>query len=393
MQYISMSNKSLYDVLGISKQSSQTDIRKAYLKLARVHHPDKGGDPEKFKEITHASDILTDEKRRRLYDDTGLTDENAMNMPGFHGFPPGFPPGFPQGPGPNPFEFNMNDLFGNMFNGQRNTVRKGRKPPPIQQNIGITLEQFYLGHQFEIHINRQSFCRECNHTGAKTKEICKKCGGQGSISQVTQMGPFAMHTKGPCLDCQGKGERVIEACKPCNGSGFTNEQKNLSVKVAPGTPFNDIISFPEVCSDNVDFEQAGDVNITLQADVNDIACKTFKRLNPQDLETTVVLSLSESLMGCVLQIDHHPGYDQGLFIHLPPSFHGDMYCLKGFGMPIMGSIGKYGELYIRVEVVVQPVERKLYLSKGREQLIGQFQDKIRPMKCEVDEVQMEAELV
>ena len=148
-QYISMSaGKSLYDVLGVPKQSSQTDIRKAYLKLARVHHPDKGGDPEKFKEITHASDVLTDEKRRRLYDDTGLTDENAVNMP--QGFP-GFPPGFPGGPGGMPFEFNMNDLFGNMFNGQRNTVRKGRKPPPIQQNIGITLEQFYLGHQFEIH--------------------------------------------------------------------------------------------------------------------------------------------------------------------------------------------------------------------------------------------------
>jgi len=255
------------------------------------------------------------------------------------------------------------------------------------------LEQFYLGHQFEIHINRQSFCRECSHTGAKSKEICKKCGGQGHITQITQMGPFAMHTRGPCLDCEGKGERILETCKPCSGSGFINEQKNLNVKIAPGTSSNDVIQFLEVCSDNVDFEQAGDVNITLLPNIDDAAFKVFKRLNQPDLETTVVLSLSESLMGCVVQIDHHPGYDQGLFIHISPSFHGDMYILKGFGMPLLGSVGKYGDLYLRIEVVVQPVERKLYLNKGRELLVGQFQDKIRPMKCEADDVQMEAELI
>ena len=75
-------SKSLYDVLGVPKESSQTDIRKAYLKLARIHHPDKGGDPDKFKEISQANDVLTDEKRRRIYDQTGLTDENAVNQQG-----------------------------------------------------------------------------------------------------------------------------------------------------------------------------------------------------------------------------------------------------------------------------------------------------------------------
>jgi hypothetical protein len=224
---------SLYDTLGVPKTATSNEIRKAYLKLARVHHPDKGGDAEKFKEITKANDILTDDKRRQLYDQHGVTDENALNQ----GFPGGFPGGFPAGFPGNPFEFNMHDLFGNMFNGNgnnRNTVRKGRKPPPIMQCIGITLEQFYLGHQFDVQINRQGFCRECNHTGAKTKEICKKCGGQGHISQITQMGPFAMHTNGPCHDCQGKGERVLEGCKPCSGSGFINEKKNLTVSDLTG---------------------------------------------------------------------------------------------------------------------------------------------------------------
>jgi len=383
---------SLYDVLGVPKNSSPTEIRKAYLKLARIHHPDKGGDPEKFKEITKANDVLTDEKRRAMYDQHGVTDEQAMNQG--HGFPGGFP--FPGGmPGGMPFEFNVNDLFGNMFQGQRNphTMRKGRKPPPIQQNIAITLQQFYLGHQFDVHINRQGFCKECNHTGAKSKEICKKCGGQGHITQISQMGPFAMHTKGPCHDCQGKGERVIEACGPCFGSGFINEQKKLSVKIQPGTAYNEVVQFPEVCSDHIEFEQAGDVHITLQPDSNDTASKTFRRIG-KDLETTVVLSLAESLMGCVVQIEGHPGYDtDGLFIHLPSSFHGDRYQLKGFGMPIQGSVGKHGDLLLQIEVVVSAAERKLYLSKGRSALSSEFQDKIRPMKCDPDVVQMEAELV
>lgn len=385
---------SLYDVLGVQQTSGPTEIRKAYLKLARIHHPDKGGDPEKFKEITRANDVLTDEKRRALYDQHGITDEQAMNQ---QGFPPGFPFPFPGGPGNAPFEFNMNDLFGNMFGGPKNTMRKGRKPPPIQQNIAITLEQFYLGHQFDVQINRQKFCGECNHTGAKTKEICKKCGGQGHITQISQMGPFAMHTKGPCMDCQGKGERILESCKPCGGSGFMNEQKKLSVKIMPGTACNEVVQFLEVCSDQVEFEQAGDVHIVLQPDTNDKAFRVLRRISNQDFEMTATLSLAESLMGCVVQIECHPGFDDsakdGLFVHLPPSFHGDRYQLKGFGMPVQGSIGKYGDLFLTIEVVVSAEERKLYLTKGRVVLMNDFQEKIRPMKCETDVVQMDAELL
>ena len=143
----------------------------------------------------------------------------------------------------------------------------------------------------------------------------------------------------------------------------------------------------------MEFEQAGDVQITLQLDENDAAGKIYKRISDKNIETTVTFSLSESLMGCVVQFDKHPGYDEGLFVHLPPSFHGDTYCLKGFGMPIVGSLGKYGDLYIKIIVVVSAAERTLYLTKGREALVEQFHEKIRPMNCDADVVQMEAEIV
>ena len=394
----------MYDILGVSSTDSCTTIKKAYLKLARTHHPDKGGDPEKFKEILRASEILTDEKRRRLYDEMGVTDEQQMGQGGFpQGFPfaqGGFPPGgFP--PGGFPFEVNLNDLFGNMFGNppvgpQRGPVRKGKKSAPAAQSIHLTLEQFYLGHSFEITINRQSFCGDCEHTGAKTKEMCRKCNGQGAITQVVQVGPMAMHTTGPCLECQGKGERILEVCKKCTGQGFLAEKRTLSVRVIPGTKPQETFIFPEVCSDHPAFERPGDAHIMVQEDPNDPAFKYFSRKGDslQHLETKVTLSLSESLLGCVVQLDLHPGYDEGLFVRLPAgSFKGDTYCLSGFGMPIPGNIGKYGDLYMVIDVSIKPTDRKLFSSKGRDALLPLFKDNVRAHTCNDSSIQEDAYLV
>lgn len=387
---MSSGKKSLYEILGVSKSDSCNDIKKAYFKLARTHHPDKGGDPEHFKEILRASEILTDENKRRMYDEFGTVDgENGGGMPTNMG-------GFPSSNGfPFPFEINLNDLFGGMFGSppvgpQRGPIRKGKKPAPTVQTINITLEQFYLGHNFDININRSSFCPNCDHTGAKSKETCKACGGRGAVTQIVQMGPMAMHTTGPCTDCQGKGERIIEKCDKCTGAGFTQEKRTLSVKITPGTRAGETYIFPEVCSDHPAFERPGDAHIIIAEDPNDTAFKFFKRVgdNLQHLETTVSLSLSESLIGCTVQIDSHPGYDSGLFIKIPAgSFHGDKYCLSGFGMPIPGNIGKCGDLYVIINVVIKPGERKLFTTEGRELLAPLFQDKVRTYECPEESIQ------
>jgi len=382
--------KSLYEVLGVTKTDTCTAIKKAYLKLARIHHPDKGGDPEAFKEITHASDILTDEKKRRIYDETGMTDEQAMES---GGFPGGFANGFP-------FEFNMNDLFGGMFGNppvgpQRGPIRKGKKPGPAVQTIPITLEQFYLGHKFDIQINRQSFCPKCDHTGAKTKEVCRKCNGHGAVTQLVQMGPMTMQTTGPCLDCQAKGERILEKCAHCSGSGFLNETRKLSVAVQPGMRKEETFIFPEVCSDHPAFERPGDAHIMLQEDPKDTSFQYFKRVGDrlEHLETTVSISLSESLIGCVVQIDGHPGYDEGLFVKIPPgSFDKDKLCLSGFGMPIPGSIGKHGDLHIITSVSIKPSERALFTKEGHSLLAPLFQDKVRTYSCEESDIQTDVYL-
>jgi DnaJ family protein A protein 2 len=386
---MSGNNKSLYDVLGVKKSDSCKAIKKSYLDLAKIHHPDKGGDPEKFKEITRASDVLTDETKRKAYDEFGVIDgENGG----------GAPSGMPNGQGFQfPFGVNLNDLFGGMFNGSTGPnrgepIRKQRKQGPSVQTIHITLEQFYLGHTFDININRQSFCGACDHTGAKSKESCKSCNGRGSISRIVQMGPMTMHTTGPCTDCQGKGERIIEKCDKCNGQGYLQEKRSLNVKITPGTRSGETYIFPEVCSDHPAFEKPGDAHIIIAEDPKDEAFKYFKRIgdNFQHLETTVSISLAESLVGCTVQIDGHPGYDEGLFIKTPAgSFNGDKYCMSGMGMPIPGNIGKCGDLFVNIQVNVTPLERNLFTTKGVEALEPLFKDKVRKTECPEDSVQTE----
>ena len=151
-------------------------MKRAYFKLARTHHPDKGGDPEKFKEIKKAYEVLSDERKRHMYDSYGSIDDQVIEE---CNIPPG---GFAF-----PFEVNLNDLFGNMFGNppvgpQRDSQKKGRKPAPAVQSISISLEQFYMGHKFDININRKSFCTKCDHTGATVKMPCKGCHGSGSVS-------------------------------------------------------------------------------------------------------------------------------------------------------------------------------------------------------------------
>jgi len=395
---------SLYDILGVGKTATTTEIKKAYLKLARTHHPDKGGDPERFKEIAQANEVLTDEVRRRRYDELGLTDDGpgGGGQSGMGGVGGGFP---------FPFEMNVNlhVLFGNMFQGMGVGMpgmppppggggphRKGKKPTPTLQTVPVTLEQYYLGHRVEITIHRQAFCGPCEHTGAKAREMCRRCHGSGSGSQVVQMGSMVMHTMGPCLDCQGKGQKVLEVCGVCAGSGFTNETRKLIVEIPAGARPNETFLFPEVCSDHPAFERPGDAHITLQEDPKDAAFRTFRRTGDQfqHLEVTAKVSLSESLLGTVIHLEGHPGYDEGLFVALPAGvFPGDVYVMDDLGMPLVREKGKYGELRIRVEVSVSEEERGKMAGQGADALRAVLGDLVSRGKCPVEAIQQGARRV
>lgn len=200
--------------------------------------------------------------------------------------------------------------------------------------------------------------------------------------QVQHMGPMMMRIAGACNDCQGKGERVIEVCTACTGTGYLADKRTLSVNIAPGTKADEVVIFSEVCSDHVAFERPGDVHIQIVEDKSDTAYATYRRTGArsENLETTVEICLSESLLGCVVTLENHPGYDEGLHVSLPAgSFHGDTIVLTGFGMPTPGSMSQYGDLLLQVKVRAKIWERSLFAEHAEEALGEWFRDKVRAM--------------
>lgn len=356
---------SFYDVLGINKQAESNEIKKAYMKLVKTHHPDKGGDAEEFKKIQHAYEVLSDDNKRQIYDLTGKDpDQNGGGGGGggssgnpFGGMP--FPPGF---------HFDIGNLFG-MFGSHMggspagNQMRKrSGKPPPKVEHIGINLSQFYNGHQFQVFLDRHKFCSTCSGDGSKKKESCQSCSGSGTQTQVINMNGMTLHSRSPCSICIGKGYKTTEVCSECAGQGKVSEKKHLQANVLPGMKYGETFVFENACSETPEFEQPGDLHIVINQ-IDDP--NGWKRIgnNGQHLENHVTISLAESLVGCVIRLDGHPAYDDGLFVKIPEgTFAGDILTIVGLGMPIRGEANSYGDLYIRINVSIKLNERRILQS-------------------------------
>lgn len=364
-------SEDLYEVLGVPRGADAGQIRKAWLGLARTHHPDKGGDEAKFKKIQRAFDVLSDEGKRQMYDLTGNVPGEDVSGHGGGGMGPF---GMGGGGGGGAFAFDIGNLFG-MFGphmgggggpggGQRR--RRPGAPPPKVEHIGFTLAQFYNGDTFTINLDRSKFCTTCNGDGAKKKEPCVLCKGSGVNSQVLNIGGMTMHTQGPCTGCVGKGFKVAETCDACNGNGKVSEKKIIEVRVAPGTASGEKFVFPEACSEIPEFERASDLQIVIDQIVpSNVGPNPWHRSGNkgQHLETAVTITLAESLVGCTVRLEGHPAYADGLFIQIPAaSFTGDTYCISGFGMPLRGETGMYGDLYVKVNVNVKLTERRILAS-------------------------------
>ena len=194
-----------------------------------------------------------------------------------------------------------------------------------------------------------------------------------------QMGPMTMQSRGPCPECSGQGFKIVEQCNVCSGKGKQSEIKELNVRIQPGTPSGETIVFSEACSEVEEFERPGDIHFILeQADT-----EGWKRIgaNGQHLETSITLSLPDSLVGCHVVLNNHPGYidsPEPLTVEIPPgTFQGDVYCLSGLGMPIRGDATRYGDLYIRVQVTIRPDDRRIIASACNDYLKGVFTEKGR----------------
>ena len=220
-------SQDLYETLGVSKGASDSEIKKAYRKLAMKYHPDKNpGDKsaeQKFKEATNAYDVLKDPGKRQQYDTFGSTDGPRG---GFDGFGSG---GFES----SSFSDIFNEFFGDT-GGRRSTGRSAQnRGSDLRYNLEVSLEEAYNGAEKEISFSCASKCSSCKGTGSssnKAAESCSSCNGAGKVRM--QQGFFIVEKT--CHDCGGSGKTIADPCRICNGSGRTEKQKTLKVKIPSG---------------------------------------------------------------------------------------------------------------------------------------------------------------
>ena len=226
-----------YEVLGVGKSADEKEIKKAYRKLAMKYHPDRNPDnkeaEEKFKEINEAYEVLSDETKRRNYDQFG---HEGVNGQGFGG------QGFGGGFGSGGFEDIFGDIFGDMFGGGFGGSGRQRRRGPergadIRQNITIDFEEAAFGKKASIKINRSEECDKCSGTGSKpgtSKKTCPTCNGAGEVRTV-QRTPFGnIASSRPCGTCGGEGEIIESPCDKCHGTGSTRKVKTIEVDIPAG---------------------------------------------------------------------------------------------------------------------------------------------------------------
>ena len=321
-------NEKYYKILGVDKNATTAEIKKAYRKLAIKKHPDKGGDPKEFQEISEAAEVLTDEEKRKLYDKYG--EKGIKEGMGGHDDP--------------------QDIF-DLLMGRRGGGRREegpRKSPDAEFTIEVTLEEIYNGGSRKIAINRDRCCSECEGKGGSKVNECNECHGRGMVKRVTQIGPgMYSQSTGPCDKCRGKGKSVDpkHRCKKCKGNQVIKEKKVIEVTIDKGVPNGHKLNFHGE-SDEQPGMLPGDLIVLLREKKHPV----FKR-KKADLIIEKKINLKDALAGFAFTIKHLDGSEK--LIKASPGEivkPGDVKTVQELGMPLMRTPFKFGNLFVYFEI-------------------------------------------
>ena len=335
-----MNKRDYYEVLGVEKSATEAEIKSAFRKLAKKYHPDVSKEPdaaEKFKEAQEAYAVLSDEQKRRQYDQFGHSAFQGGGQGGFGGF--------------DASGFDFSDIFEEMFGGgfggfggfgsqNSNRPRKGRDSV-IRMNLDF--EEAVFGCTKKVKIDTSEKCSECNGKGGHNESTCKTCHGQGQVTaeQRTMFGTFM--TKTTCPTCKGKGKSYEKKCNCCNGNGKVKTTVTKEVKVPAGVDTGNQLRISGAGEAGINGGPNGDVYI-------EFAIKEHPVYNRDgsDVYLELPITIADAVLGCKREVPTL--YGKVKLSIQPGAETGDKHRLRGKGIETVNGYGK-GDMFVIINVV------------------------------------------
>lgn len=356
--------KNYYEILGVKKDASAEDIKKAYYKLAHKYHPDKGGDEKKFKEVNEAYQVLSNKEKRSQYDRFGRVFEGAS------GAEPGFDFQWAWGSRPDMgFEFDfgnfgdmMEDIFGFGGPRRRKDVKRGKD---IEVDIEIPLEATLKGTEKEIFIDKYILCSRCAGVGAEpgTKvQECFSCRGTGQVQQIKRsvFGSFTRYAI--CPECKGEGQKPEKPCNVCKGEGRVQGEDAVRVFIPAGVDTNQMLRVEGKGEAGKKGGKSGDLYVRIFVKEHPV----FDRRG-DDLYVSLPISFSQAALGDEIEVPTLEGTK--LLLKVPSgSEPGKVLRISGRGIPHYSGWGR-GDLY--VELVVKTPKK---LTKKQKELLEKLKE-------------------
>ena len=356
-----MAKRCYYETLGVSRTATEPDLKSAFRKLAKEHHPDKNPDDkvseQKFKELNEAYEALKDPQKRAAYDRFGHAAFDGAGARGGQGFGPDFA---------SSMSDIFDDLFGEFMGGRRGGAAGGQRSrtarergSDLRYNMEISLPEAYSGKTAQIRVPTSVGCETCSGSGAKagTKpKPCSTCGGQGKVR--ASQGFFTIERT--CPSCQGRGEVIDDPCPTCAGAGRVTKERTLSVNIPEGVEDGTRIRLAGEGEAGVRGGPAGDLYIFLS-----IKPHAFFQRDGADIFCKVPIAMTTAALGGQIDVPTLEGASTR--VRVPEGTEsGKQFRLKGKGMPVLRTKAT-GDLYIQVEV-----ETPKNLSRRQRELLEEF---------------------
>jgi molecular chaperone DnaJ len=346
-----MVKEDYYAILGVVRDAKENDIKKAYRRLARKNHPDVNpgdkGAEERFKRIQEAYDVLSDKKKRAIYDQYGfysdnLKDQTGAGGGGFGGTHAWDFSGADFGAGESSFR----DIFADLFGGSRTSrVNEPQRGEDLEQHLNISFMESIQGLSTRLTISRHETCDTCQGSGADRSggsQICPACHGTGKETKARGV----MRVSSPCRSCGGSG-RIGGVCRACSGSGRLPVQETVTVRIPPGVDNGFRMRVPRKGNGGIQGASAGDLYLIIS-----VRPHGFYRREGNDILCTVPVTVTEAALGTKIEV---PTIDGKTLLRIPPGTQGGQkFRLRGKGAPsLRGDVR--GNQIVEVHVVVPKV--------------------------------------